>query len=168
MSDNSNFPAEQESVHDHYTSNGYTAGTVGEYVRVQLPKGGVTCFGPTNELGISDRLGWVVVEIDWDNNSMLMAPVTALYDVTPKVDTPEDWLDRDHHNAPKDSNGDPKFSEPDTVGMSIPTSAIRVTDSEGQKHTVSQTEIKSVNDDGTVNLPEDHKCESCHDAVIDE
>lgn len=105
MSDNSNFPADQLTVAEYYNQGLYEAGTAGEYVRVQMPEEDtVTCIGPTDQsLGETETLGWVVVEINWSDASMLLAPVTALYNVKRTTDR----LDAGHHNAPKDGNDDP-------------------------------------------------------------
>lgn len=67
-------PAPQRDVLEFYRERAVDAAAVGGYVRVDSRTGkDIACFGPNAYIGSH---GWQVVEINWDNRSFLLAPIS--------------------------------------------------------------------------------------------
>lgn len=66
-------PKDQFDVVAYYEERGASAGTVGEYVRVMSGPSEISAFGPVEDAD-TGPLGWKVVEINWEQESFLVAP----------------------------------------------------------------------------------------------
>ena len=63
----------QREVFEAYADVADDTATVGDYVRVNVAEHSkTTCFGPTDHIPVT---GWHVVEIDWTDKTLLLAPI---------------------------------------------------------------------------------------------
>jgi hypothetical protein len=67
-------PAPQSEVVEFYRENAQDAASVGSYVRVQHGGQRTACFGPVESVRDGGHQ-WRVVEINWEANTFLLAPI---------------------------------------------------------------------------------------------